>query len=102
VHTGLVKAALGETNQGCVEDLGSAIKGGFQLGLGHGVGKMNERSFIVKSPNFHGKAFAKEDRVAHDFVIPSGVEESLASLFQQAVRDVSTPLDMTKTGEHFQ
>ena len=37
VHTGLVKAALGETNQGCIEDLGGAIEGGgFGLGLGHG------------------------------------------------------------------
>jgi len=37
VHTGLVKATLGETNQGCIEDLGAAIEGGFELGLGHGV-----------------------------------------------------------------
>jgi len=31
-----MKATLGETNQGCVEDLGWAIEGKFGLGLGHG------------------------------------------------------------------
>jgi len=43
-----MKATLGETNQRCVEDLGWAIEGGFELGLGHAVLMMNERSFIVK------------------------------------------------------
>jgi len=32
VHTSLVKAALSEANQGCIEDLGPAIEGGFELG----------------------------------------------------------------------
>jgi len=36
VHTGLVKAAVGEANQGRIEDLGSAIEGWFELGLRHG------------------------------------------------------------------
>ena len=37
VHAGLVKAAFGETNHGGIEDLGAAIEGRFELGLGHGA-----------------------------------------------------------------
>ncbi len=36
VHAGLVKAALGEANEGSIEDLGAPIEGRFKLGLGHG------------------------------------------------------------------
>jgi hypothetical protein len=49
VHAGLVKATLGEANKGCIQDLTTPICSRICLKLGHKVGKMNERSFIVKS-----------------------------------------------------
>jgi hypothetical protein len=48
VHAGLVKAALGEADQGGIEDLGAPVGTRFHLGLRHRFAKMNERSFIVK------------------------------------------------------
>jgi hypothetical protein len=39
MHAGLVKAAVTEANEGGIEDLGSTIKGGFELGIGHGAAK---------------------------------------------------------------
>jgi len=48
VHAGLVEASFGEADQGGIEDLGASVLAGFYLGLRHDLGKMNERSFIVK------------------------------------------------------
>ena len=55
VHAGLMKTALGEANKGCIEDLTTPIWSRICLGLGHRIGTMNERSFIVKSD--HQKPF---------------------------------------------
>src|SRR5205814_3677531 len=51
VHAGLVKPALGKTNDSGIKYLGTSIGiSRFYLGLRHRFGKMNERSFIVKRP----------------------------------------------------
>src|SRR5437667_7535423 len=51
VHAGLVEASFGEADQGGIEDLGASVLAGFYLRLRHDLGKMNERSFIVKYDN---------------------------------------------------
>jgi len=43
-----VEASFGEADQGGIEDLGASVLAGFYLRLRHDLGKMNERSFIVK------------------------------------------------------
>jgi hypothetical protein len=67
VHTGLVKAAFGETNKGGLQDLGPSIESGFELGLRHEVEKMNERSFIVKSTPNSGEHRASHCPVSQAF-----------------------------------
>ncbi|HEY4757117.1 MAG TPA: ATP-binding protein, partial [Chthoniobacterales bacterium] len=68
---------------------------------------MNERSFIVKWPDFAFLSSAPFWRVptasgwGSFFGIPTIVEKSLDLFSRQAARDVSTALDMTKTGDHF-
>src|ERR1700682_6303945 len=49
VHARLMEASLGEANHRGLKDLSAAVRAGFQLILRHWAGKMNERSFIVKS-----------------------------------------------------
>ena len=55
VHAGLMKSAFRKANDGGIKDLRRPIQAGLCLGLGHGVGKMNERSFIVKCGHLGGK-----------------------------------------------
>jgi hypothetical protein len=45
-----VKASFGEAKHGSLENLSTAVGTGLDLNLRHEAGKMNERSFIVKSP----------------------------------------------------